>query len=335
MLWSMSDASRRVLSILSFLLATATPCLAESEFPGFQRNERLRVSQDAPTIEYMVLDDAPMRLLAPTWGEISNAMKEYADELDGCKLDRKSYAERLQKQLEDAPAYKKELIDFSRWLSANGIVYLEDASRKGYSMQTALTPYCVEQMLQGGAIHWDEARDFAATFSVEVGVPLRPRSFQEQFPVLFHEWGHYVFHRMMEEALGRPVPAKEAALWLNPLDEGFADFVSYAFLGAAAHVDPPMRAPLSSSLSDRQLVYDGEYPYFKTEDHSAGEPFRDVLIRISAVYGTPRAMQVAREIAAEDLAVQRKSTESAEKAANAAVSVVLKRRGIALSALLQ
>jgi hypothetical protein len=283
----------------------------------------------------MVLDDFPMRLLTPSWKEIKKAMNDAPKSSEGCAMDRKRYSEEIKAQLEDAAAYKQKLIEFARWLPANGITFLDEAFRKGYFMQTVLSPYCVERMNQGGIIHWDESRDFASSFSLELGMTSRPRTFREQFPVIFHEWGHYVSHSMMEQAAGRPVSGDEAELWLNPLDEGFADFVSYAFLGAPEHLEPPMRTPLSSSFSDRQLVFDGRYPYFKTEDHAAGEPFRDVLIRISTVYGTPRAMQVARDIFADILTVQSKSISSPEKAANAAVSSVLKRRAISLDALLQ
>jgi hypothetical protein len=318
-----------------FFSAGAAPGLAADQFAGFNRMERLRLAQDYPVFEYMVMDDSPMRLLAPSWREIEKSIKESPKTEGGCTMDRQRYAESLSRQLKDAAAYKQKLIEFSSWLPANGITYLDDALREGYLMQTVLTPYCVERMQQGGIIHWDETRDFAASFSLELGLPTQPRSFHEQFPVIFHEWGHYVSHRMMEEAVGKAVSGDEAALWLNPLDEGFADFVSFSFLGAPPHLEPPMRAPLSSSFSDRQLVFEGKYPYFSREDHSAGEPFRDVLIRISVVYGTPLAMQVARDIIAEILTVQRKAIASPEKAANAAVSAVLKRRGISLDVLLQ
>jgi hypothetical protein len=53
------------------------------------------------------------------------------------------------------------------------------------------------------------------------------------------------------------------------------------------------------------------------------------------VYGTPLAIQVARDIIAEILTVQRKAIASPEKAADAAVSAVLQRRGISLDARLQ
>ena len=302
---------------------------------GFNRIERTRLAQDYPSGNYMVLDDFPMALLAPAWSEIQKAIADLPKEEGGCSMDRKGYGETLKRQLSDAGTYKQKLIEFSRWLPANGIVYFDEAFRKGYPMRTVLTPYCVERMLQGGMIHWDESRDFSASFTLELGLPTRPRSFEEQFPVIFHEWGHYLSHRMMEESEGRPVTADEAARWLNPLDEGFADFVSYAFLGAPPHLEPPMRAALSSSFSDRQKVFEGQFPYFAKEDHSAGEPFRDVLIRISIVYGTPSALQTAREIFGNILAARKDPAASAEKTANAAVSAVLKRRAITLDALLQ
>ena len=317
------------------ILAGAVPSLAEKPLEGFNRSERLRLTQDYPIFEYMVLDDFPLTLLAPSWSEIQKALDDAPKEDGGCRLDRKGYGEILQRQLADSAGYKVKLIEFSHWLSANGIVYLDESLRKGYPMRTVLTPYCVERMQQGGIIHWDETRDFSASFSLELGLPARPRSFEEQFPVIFHEWGHYVSHRMMEESQGGSVTGDEAARWFNPLDEGFADFVSYAFLGAPPHLEAPMRRPLSSSFSDRQLVLSGQYPYFKTEDHSAGEPFRDVLIRISVVYGTPRALEVAHEIVADIFIRQRKTAASPEMAANAAVSAVLKRRGISLDDLLQ
>jgi hypothetical protein len=331
----MIDARVRFLSAILLLSAGAVPCPAASPFLGFDRTERLRLSQDYPVLEYMVLDDYPMTLLAPSWTQIQKAMADSQGSSDGCKLDRVRYAESLKRQLEDAAAYRQKQFEFSLWLQANGISYLEEALRKGGSMRTVLTPYCTERMEQGGLIHWDETKGIAESFSLELGLPFRPRPFAEQFPVIFHEWGHYVSHRMMEESVGHPVTGDEAELWLNPLDEGFADFVSYAFLGAPAHLEPPMRTALSSSFADRTLVFDGQYPYFKNEDHSAGEPFRDVLIRISMVYGTPRAMKVAHDVFSDILTVQRRLTASPEQAANAAVSAALKRRDISLDALLQ
>ena len=85
MLWSMIDMRKRALPLLfSLLLAEAAPCLAASEFPGFGRSERLRLTQDAPIVEYMILDDFPMRLLVPSWGEISAAMKDSDQAADSC-----------------------------------------------------------------------------------------------------------------------------------------------------------------------------------------------------------------------------------------------------------
>ncbi len=331
----MIDKTERGLAAMLFLLLVAAPCLAGDQLAGVDRKERIRLSQDYPAVEYMVRDDFPLLILAPSWAEIKKAAKDSKAESGACVMEKKTYGESLQRQLADADDLKQKFTEFSQWLKANGAPYLDEAFRRGYPMRTVLVPFCVEKSLQGGLNRWDESVDFASTFWVALALPTQPRSFQEQFPVIFHEWGHYVFHRMMEESVGHAVLADEAATWLNPLDEGFADFVSYAFLGAPAHIEPPMRTPLSSSLSDRRLVLEGKYPYFKSEDHSAGEPFRDVLIRVGAVYGAPVAMQVARDIAAEILSVQRKTTGSPEKAANAAVAAVFERRAIPTAVLLQ
>jgi hypothetical protein len=331
----MINKTERGLAAMLFLALVAAPCKGADQAAGFDRKERIRLAQDYPAVEYMVRDDFPMLILVPSWGEIQKAAKDSEAESGGCVMDQKTYEESLKRQLADANDLKQKFAEFSQWLSANGVSYVDQACRQGYPMRTVLVPFCVERSLQGGLNRWDESLDFASTFWVALALPKQPRSFQEQFPVIFHEWGHYVFHRMMEESLGHPVSADEAATWLNPLDEGFADFVSYAFLGAPAHIEPPMRTPLSSSIADRRLVLEGKYPYFKSEDHSAGEPFRDVLIRVSVVYGTPVALQIAHEIAAEILSVQRKSTGSPEKAANAAVLAVFQRRAIPTAALLQ
>lgn len=225
------------------------------------------------------------------------------------KKVKKKYRQNLVKYGAKAMEWSHTLGTFNEWLLASGVDFL-DHSLKQEPVQMVIDPMVdrVETNLsfEFMALEPEVRTQWWVKAWIE---PVDDQDFQFGYvPVVIHELGHFIFHSSLNKA-GRLRLKDEqfVRLTLAPVDEAFADVVSYEFtheplVGKRYDYDlkkvVEFRRSLSSTSLAREKVRKGNWPYKQmgVNDHETGAPFRDVLIEIGEDYGNRAIFEVIRAI---------------------------------------
>ena len=221
----------------------------------------------------------------PAWSEMAKALKSLPrDEGPSCISSKKYYRQQIEKQANLFPGFAVKFTAFLGWLDSQGLKELPNSIAHGAKAQLYLQPMCGPA--QPGGIFTFETFD-ATDPKWTMLLPFRvqdPIPFQEEETVVFHEFGHFVFQGLLGRVLPKPISEEDDINLYLPIVEGFADWVSYEFLGKWVCADPT-RQILNTSTEERHQVISGKHEYLGFDLHQTSAAFRDVLIDLSAKEG--------------------------------------------------
>jgi hypothetical protein len=238
-------------------------------------------------------------------------------------LDPDLYEQKVQGLEQQADLFSKWVVEFAAWTQLQGVNYVSDFVRSKpitlFEVPLCKATYGINTFF---AYHQFDSPLSDWWILNQFALPdLDQRS--KQKALMAHEMGHFVFQSLVWEQTGQMfyeiTDARSAYLRESlPLNEAFADFLSFAFTQEAVvgrkfdyeqEKTVEIRTALSTSIEDRIAVRTGQWNP-KGEPHKAGEPLRDVLIEDAQMWGVESTLKKIRRIIQDTYRKQRTLKEA-------------------------
>lgn len=304
--FKMRYAARTLLLALTFsfiyLIAFRHPAQAQNNFPtppGFDVEKVRRAFKGTKTeFNWVKVSDENLALY----------LYEGAQNSAFDRKLQKRYDLNLVKYSAMASDWSQTLVKFNQWLLNAGVDFLDHSLKQG-PVQMVIDPM-VDLTETNARFDFEKLEPSTQTdWWVDVWMePTRDVDYLFGYkPVMIHEFGHFIFHSYLSRSDMIPKDRGFVNFTLGPIDEAFADAVSYEFTGEplvgkrydyTQKSTIEFRRALSSPAEDRVKVRQGTWDYkiMEGDDHVRGQPFRDVLIEISKDYGLSSQFQLVEEI---------------------------------------
>ncbi len=302
----MRYAVRITLLALTFgllnLIAFKGTASAQNHFPtpeGF-KSERVRRAFKGTGTEF-------------NWLKVSDAhlalyLFEGAQNTDFNRGLQRRYDQNLMKYSAKAKEWSQTLVRFNQWLLSAGVDFLDHSLKQG-PIQMKIDP--MVDITETNARFDFEALEPEIKTDWWVDVWMEPTQDVDFLfgyaPVIIHELGHFLFHSSLNRESMIPKGYRFVMFTLGPIDEAFADAVSYLFTSETlvgrrydytAQKMIEFRRALSTTAEEREKVRKGKWDYKISggDDHIQGQAYRDVLIEIAKDYGLKAMFDVNLEI---------------------------------------